>query len=482
MKFQIIGISVFLLVLAGCNSGDNSQDNELDQVISDFSLTGNPFAGVSDVPDITDPEAVLGKRLFFSKSQGGDRDSACVSCHHPSLGGGDNLPLPVGVAAVSPDLLGPGRLHSATADGFDGGPTVPRNAPTTFNIAAWKTTLFHDGRVETVSGGIRTPDTGFGGADANAGDTLAQAQARFPVTSPEEMKGFDHQSLDNQGIRDFLASRIGGYNAGAGELIDNDYWLSQFRMVFNDPAGTAQALITEQNISFLIGAYERSQVFINSPWKAYVEGDNSAISYNAKAGALLFYGKAGCVGCHSGDLFTDEQHHNIAAPQIGRGKGHGDGREDFGRAAITGAEADKYQFRTPSLLNVEATGPWTHAGAYTTLEAVVRHHLNPQAALDSYDFNQLDQTGIQNLDVMAANTQKAIDTLQAQRDANVAGVLQNVDLTDGEVVQLIAFLKSLTDPCVKDRACLAPWIANAIDDADPNGDLLIAVDQAAAEI
>ena len=122
------------------------------------------------------------------------------------LGGGDDLPLPIGVQAEAPDLLGPGRFHSLAHvinDGggeYDGGPTVPRNAPTTFNIALWDQVLFHDGRVESLGktagvngddgSGIRTPDSAFGVADTNSGANLTAAQARFPVTSPEEMKGF----------------------------------------------------------------------------------------------------------------------------------------------------------------------------------------------------------------------------------------------------------------------------------------------------
>lgn len=478
MKYPLAGLSALVLALSGCDDS-NQQDATLDQVISDFSLSGSPINDDADLPAVNDPEVVLGKRLFFSKSLGGDRDSACVSCHHPMLGGGDDLSLPVGTGAERVDLLGPGRLHSALAHGYDDGPTVPRNAPTTFNLAAWSNTIFHDGRIETLADGIRTPDTGMGDADPKAGSSLAQAQARFPVTSPEEMKGFNYDSLDNQGIREHLAARIGGYGTATGELTNTSYWLGQFRSVLNTPDGSAETLITEQNISFMLGAYERSQVFVNSPWKAYVKGDHAAISDAAKAGALLFYGKANCVECHAGDLFSDEKFHNIAAPQIGRGKGHGDGSEDFGRAAVTGEAADMYRFRTPSLLNVEVTGPWTHAGAYTSLEAVVRHHLDPQFAINNFDYNQLAQSGIQNLDKMTANTQKALNALQASRDAGEEGVLQDVDLTDQEVAQLVKFLKALTDPCVKSRACLAPWIANEVDDEDPNGDLLIAVDGSA---
>jgi cytochrome c peroxidase len=47
--------------------------------------------------------------------------------------------------------------------------------------------------------------------------------------------------------------------------------------------------------------------------------------------------------------------------------------------------------------------------------------------------------------------------------------------TDQQVQDLVAFLTTLTDPCVLDRDCLAPWIANpATDDVD--GELLVAMD------
>ena len=482
MRNNITVALISTVLLTACNNDDDNTpsdaDIELREIIQSAGLTGSPFTTeeLTSLPDISDPDAQLGKRLFFSKSLSGDRDTACVTCHHPTLGGGDNLSLPIGVAAVEEDLIGPGRMHDPDAAHNDLGPTVPRNAPTTFNLAAWETAIFHDGRLEALTNGIRTPDSSFGVADPLAGDTLAHAQARFPVTSPEEMKGFNFDALDNQGIRDYLASRLGGYGAGAGDLTDNEYWLAQFRTVFSDAADTpAENVITEQRIFQLISIYERSQIFVDTPWKSYVEGNNNAISSDAKAGALLFFGNAGCSSCHSGDFFTDERFHNIAAPQIGRGKGHGTGEEDFGRSEVSGDEADKFKFRTPSLVNVEVTGPWTHAGAYTTLEATVRHHLNPQTALDNYDYDQLGQDGIQNLDKTLTNTQKAIDALTAERASNNT-VLELVSLTDQEVNQVVSFLKSLTDPCVKSRSCLADWIADEIDDADPNGDLQVARD------
>jgi len=466
-------------------------DTKLRKIIADKSLTGNPMLGRT-IPDIDSSEAQLGMKLFFSKALGGDWDSACVSCHHPALGGGDNLSLPIGVGATNPNLLGPGRLHDSQSPHYDGGPPVPRNAPTTFNLAAWDSVMFHDGRVESLGKtankngndglGIRTPDTPLGTQDPLAGQNLAQAQARFPLTSREEMKGFDNDSLGNQEYRDYLASRLGNYGVGSGELYDISYWQEQFRTALNQPDAGAEELITEQNISFLIGEYERSQSFIETSWKHYIEGDDSALSDSAKRGALVFFspvvnGGANCSGCHSGDFFTDEKFHNIAMPQLGRGKGDGDSeKEDFGRFRETQEESDKFSFRTPTLINVEVTGPWGHSGAYTSLEAIVRHHLDPQTAVNNYNSSQLTQTGIQNLDNMQSFTQKAIDKLQADRAAGKS-VIEKVTLTDEQVGDLVAFLTALTDPCVKDRSCLAKWIIDPNTDIDPSGDQLNAVNR-----
>ncbi len=449
--------------------------NTLRSLVSAAGLTGDPATGRS-LPSINDPKPQLGKKLFFTKGLGGDKDSACVTCHHPTLGGGDNLSLSIGVGAETPDLLGPGRFHDSTSTHFDGGPTVPRNAPTTFNIALWDRALFLDGRVESLGKttgkngndgkGIRTPDSTFGVADPDAGDTLAAAQSRFPVTSPEEMRGFSFEA--GNGTAAARTSLEAQMTALGG-------WGQEFTPVFGD------ATVTYTRIADAIGEYERSQVFVDTPWKAFVAGDNTAISEAAVRGATLFFsradeGGANCSVCHTGDFFTDEQYHVLATPQIGRGKGNDNGtlqNDDFGRARETGNDADKYKFRTPTLLNVEVTGPWGHAGAYTSLEGMVRHMLNPQQAIANYDFSQLNPT-IQAAN-MLTNTQFALDQLAANRSANVEKVHQNIAFTDDDVSNLVEFLKTLTDPCVKDRSCLAPWIPNA-GDTNPDGLRINAID------
>ncbi len=474
-------VSTLTTVLAGCNSGSKSteapppvapeQPDPLQVMIEEKGITANPTAN-RVIPSIEDPLPQLGKKLFFTKALSGDLDTACVTCHHPFMGGGDNLSLPVGVHAVDPNLLGPGRLHSEHSFGFDGGPTVPRNAPTTFNTALWDKTFFHDGRIESSSavagenggGNIRTPDTPFG-VDDPAAITLPQAQARFPVTSAEEMRAEFQKGESNQVVRDALMARL------ISQEIPNT-WLDEFRAAFNSNAD-ADTLMVYQNVAIAIGEYERSQTFVNTPWKAYLDGNNNAISRKAKNGALLFYrtieeGGANCASCHSGDFFTDESFHAVAMPQVGRGKGDGTtGDDDFGRFRETKAEADRYAFRTPSLINVEVTGPYTHAGAYTSLEDVVRHHLNPQEAIASYDFTGASLDPGMQVENAQANTEAALTVVSAQQAAGTTH-LTNVELTNTQISDLVEFLKALTDPCVKDRECLKQWIPDE-SDSDPDG-------------
>jgi cytochrome c peroxidase len=64
----------------------------VDPTTENAGLTGDLLAGRS-LPDIGDPLAQLGRDLFFTKGLGGDMEVACVTCHHPNLGGADNIAL-----------------------------------------------------------------------------------------------------------------------------------------------------------------------------------------------------------------------------------------------------------------------------------------------------------------------------------------------------------------------------------------------------
>ncbi|SMF82228.1 cytochrome-c peroxidase [Pseudobacteriovorax antillogorgiicola] len=460
LRSIVIAGSFSAPVLSLAEASQSNLDLTLKKLIDFHQLKGEPQLAIPKV-DIKSPMAQLGKRLFFSPTLSGNNDIACVTCHHPVLGGSDKLPLPVGIDAIDPDKIGPGREQSPKSPEFDGGPNVPRNSLSTFNTVFYSRCMFWDCRVEALGAApgkngldhttMRTPDTSMGMSRIRA-KNLLEAQAAFPVTSNEEMRGFFLDGEDNGLLRRTLAKRFA----------DNPkQWLEDFRKAFEKPKA-GKEIITFENIVTAIAAYEASQVFVDNPWKDYVNGDLSALSEDAKKGALLFFqspsqGGYGCAACHSGDFFTDESFHVTAMPQIGRGKDDGEHEDnDFGRFILSGDPVHKFAFRTPTLLNVEVTTPYGHAGAYKSLRSTIRHMINPQQALLKYDYSlkQLDMK-IQNSNAKK-NTKEALKQLN-HLQANGKSKLKSQPINEKHVDQLLEFLLTLTDPCTKQASCLIDW-------------------------
>ena len=450
-------------------------DTELRGLITANNLTGDPRTG-RVLPSIDAPLPQLGRLLFFSKALSANRDTACASCHHPALGGADSLSLSVGTGAALPNVMGPGRRRA------DGQILVGRNANSFFNTGLFDQVLFWDGRIESLgkepnaggsASGIRTPASAFGSADAAAGPNLLAAQARFPVTGVDEMRGSGFPGLSPAQVRDHVAARLGNFGSGAGALAPGD-WLARFRTGLGQPAGTAEQLITFDNIMRAIAEFQRSATFVETPWRSYIQGNLSAITDTAKRGALLFYkgvaqGGQACVQCHKGDFFTDEKFHALGFPQVGPGMGDGV-RDDFGRERQSGSAAQRGAFRTPSLLNVELSAPYGHAGSYGTLNQAVDHYAVPQDTVNAFlsgrqwcalpQFVDLGGCGADAATV-DSNTRAALARMEANRRADPAGGMPLINLALGaptDTLLVVDFLRTLTDPCLKDRACIGRWI------------------------
>lgn len=457
---------------------ESALDTALRPLLAPAGQTGNARAG-RRIPSIDDPLPQLGKLLFFSKTLSGNLDAACASCHHPTLGGADGLSISVGTGAENPQVMGPGRRLAA------GGFSTARNANTFFNSALWDKGLFFDSRVESLGkiagangadSGIRTPESAFGVADPAAGPTLPAAQARFPVVSTAEMKGSTaFAGLSNDNVRAHIAARIGNYGSGGGALQPSQ-WLQKFRTAFGNATGSAEQLISFNNIALAIAEYERSATFVDTPWARYVRGDNGAVSDQVKTGALVFFrpiaqGGGNCAQCHKGDAFTDERHTAVGFPQVGPGAGNGaDGTDDFGRERASANPADRYRYRTPSLLNVEMTAPYGHSGVYASLNTVVRHYILPDDTVNEFlvsrswcslpSFADTPDCAASRITV-AANSSAALNQVSLVRITSPLDAFPLVDTTQFSptvAAQIVAFMRSLTDPCLQDRACFGRWI------------------------
>lgn len=510
MSVRLLFVLLFSMVLSACggaagSSGGNSEfqpvpqepepepeptalDIELRGVISRLGLE-NTALTAADAPAASGPLFELGKELFFSRSLSEQFDVACASCHHPLLAGGDGLSLPVGVDAINPMLLGPGRTHDGeriTDIRSDGGPNVARNSPTTFNIEFYNRSMFWDGRVEVLDSEvvahgsnqpIRTPDSLFKLADANAGKNLSEAQAKFPLTSTNEMFGHGPgQGLLNSTKRLIILQRLQGTGLQAGDLPKNE-WLTHFKAAFSDTSDNPIQVITMARVAEALSVYQRSQILIDNPWFNYIAGDINAISEQAKQGALLFLndedeGGYACNTCHQGNSLSDEKYYNLSIPQFGRGKNLFS--FDTGRLLVTNAPTDKYRFRTPTLLNTAITGPWGHSGAYTTLEGIIQHHLDIEAAVENYDYTLTTVKQFEYVpdksDTYLGLTNRALNVLKTSTEWRVP-VNDVVNLTHVDL--LASFLQSLTDPCTQSEECLSPWLPNS-EKVDPDGLRLLA--------
>lgn len=500
-RFQSFRISMAIalatLALAGCSDESDPVPAPAPVVTAaDVRLTASSFYDVNDpalstsVPAPEDPVAKLGMQLFFSKTLGGDFDVACASCHMPDLGGGDRLSLSVGVDAVTPAFLGPGRRLDVLRDRdpqADGGPNVPRNAQTVFNVALYNRAMFHDGRVfvldaAEVPGGmgqsLRTTDSELAIEDITLPPDfgMLEAQALFPVTSTNEMRGRHRFSnlLTNADVRARLVARLRG-EADLDHMPRND-WAPLFRDAFGYGAGDpVSSYVTYENVARAIAAYERSQLFVDTPWQAFMAGDDNAISDAAKRGAQIFYREpaangAGCARCHSGAHFTDEEFRAVGFPQIGRGKRVD--RRDLGRYAVVQDPANLFRYRTPSLLNVALTAPYGHAGTFDTLEEVVAYHADTPTAATLFDFtfSTLDQfiNDTVTYPLAAPLTGEAMYVDEARTVLRLDAQLPAVSLTAGQRADLVAFLHALTDTCAADNACLERWVPTPADDPDGN--------------
>ncbi len=135
-----------------------------------------------------------------------------------------------------------------------------------------------------------------------------------------------------------------------------------YREAFDDVFGVPPSL---RGLTQALGAYQRTLRSGGARYDSYKAGETKALSASEKRGLALFEGKAGCISCHHGFLFTNLAFENNGLYVTA---------EDSGRARITGLREDHGKFKVPSLRNVEQTAPYMHDGRLSTLSAVIEHY------------------------------------------------------------------------------------------------------------
>jgi cytochrome c peroxidase len=416
-------------VIHAAVSDDGNQDSELAAVLANAGFTGNieqifhQRLEANLGRPINENLANLGRLLWSDKLHSLHHDNTCGGCHSPTNGFGDSQPMAIGVQ--NNNLVGPDRA----------GPRNQRRSPLVVNTALYPAMMWN-GRFNSLSGdpfdnslGFRFPFPedharfSFANDVAHLVTHLLQAQAHMPPTELIEVGGFNGTCPN--GVPDpTLGAAFCQFDDGKGEIVPlpdgtgfrnepirqkalallnaNPEYRKLFEEVF--PEVENGAPIDFFMFGKAIAEFEFTLVFANAPIDQFARGDRSAMTAAEKRGALLFFGKAGCVRCHSvssrssvgeaNEMFSDFEERVAGAPQIapffGVNKGNvifeGPGQdEDFGLEEITGDSNDRYKFRTAPLRNLAVAPGFFHNGSFIHMEEAIRHHLNVFRSARTYD-------------------------------------------------------------------------------------------------
>lgn len=197
------------------------------------------------------------------------------------------------------------------------------------------------------------------------------------------------------------------------KIHDDEDYMTTFKKIYNTSS------IDSIHVAKVIAQFLRTVVSSESKYDKKLKGEYNFTESEAR-GWLLYQKEGGdpelgqggewgadCFHCHplAGVQFSDYQLHNNGLDSV---------FTDLGRGEVTGDPNDYGRFKTPSLRNVEVSGPYMHDGRFETLEEVIEHYNSGGHASSTIDpFMKYTQGGLQ--------------------------------LSEQDKQDLIAFLKTLTD-------------------------------------
>ena len=273
----------------------------------------------------------LGRLLYFDPLLSGDDTVSCAHCHHPDLGLSDNRGRSMGRGG---DGLGPRR---------QGGALLRRGSPTVWN-AAFNHVQFWDGRA-----------------------TDLEDQASKPILDPNEMAEQPERLVQ--------------------QLKEIEAYVQLFDRAFGeDGKDSTFEHVTFENVTFAIGAFERTLVTTDSRFDRYARGDRGALNESERRGLNVFRSlKTRCFECHNIPTFANRDFKVIGVPDPEDLEA-----PDLGRAEIAGGSVYERAFKVPTLRNVALTAPYMHNGAFQTLSEVIDFYEKGGAVGQGLDLPNLD--------------------------------------------------------------------------------------------
>ena len=130
--------------------------------------------------------------------------------------------------------------------------------------------------------------------------------------------------------------------------------------------------ITEATITNAIEEFERTLVTPNSQFDKWLLGDDNALTAQELRGYELFK-EYSCATCHTGVNLGGESYELMGLRRhYFEERGLELTEEDNGRYKQTQDERDRHRFKVPGLRNVELTWPYYHDGSRLTMDDAVR--------------------------------------------------------------------------------------------------------------
>jgi cytochrome c peroxidase len=307
----------FAICLFACQERNNRPRPDTEAVVN------TEVSQVVSLATVATPTESLGKLLFYDPILSGNKDVACATCHHPSLGYADGVDLSLGVNAAG---LGRNRhFLSSTNASF-----AKRNSMTILNA------IFNGQTSATVPNQAAAPM--FWDSRVRS----LELQALEPIKSNIEMRGTAYPEAL---ALDSVVARLKN--------------IPEYRLLFSNVFGTGET-INATNIGKAIVSFERSLTAMNSPYDRYKNGETTAMTPLQVRGMNAFQ-TVGCAACHSGPMFSDYQLHVLSVP-------------DNAKSTVSDNGNVAYAFRTQSLRNVSLTAPFMHSGVFQSLDDVLRFY------------------------------------------------------------------------------------------------------------
>ncbi|OHC70937.1 MAG: cytochrome C biogenesis protein CcsA [Rhodocyclales bacterium GWA2_65_20] len=173
--------------------------------------------------------------------------------------------------------------------------------------------------------------------DGRAADLKAQAGG--PIANPGEM-AFTHTLA--LGVLESIAT-----------------YVREFKQVFGKDK------IDIDQVTLAIAEFEKTLVTPNSRFDQWLLGKKDALTADELAGYKLFK-DSGCIACHNGPAVGGNSFQKMGVVEAYKASSPAQGR-----VAVTGKDADRFNFKVPTLRNVEMTYPYFHDGAANTLKEAV---------------------------------------------------------------------------------------------------------------